>query len=106
MGDFAVSRRNGMSKDKTATFVIDCPSCKAKVAAIQESVVERVGQYVDPDGVSQGRYGDRLYSGKCPRCDGILSGVSQQTAFANENDPYDEWSSIVRVYPQPARVFT
>ena len=34
-----------MSKEKGQTFIVDCPQCKAKVAAIQTGSAQRGGYY-------------------------------------------------------------
>jgi hypothetical protein len=46
-----------------ATFIIDCPYCKAKVAAEEAGRAER--SYFDDD--AGGPEGRRLYVGSCPR---------------------------------------
>jgi hypothetical protein len=84
------------------TFVVDCPYCKAKVAAEESGRAEKA--YFDDDaGEPVGR---RLYVGKCPRCKAMIAGTSFQTAFENFDSESDEWSDVVRVFPQPTRTFT
>jgi hypothetical protein len=46
-----------------ATFIIDCPECKAKLGAAQEGMVEDTG-FIDEIGEP---YGERIYVGKCPK---------------------------------------
>lgn len=84
-----------------ATFVIDCPFCKAKVAAEQEGHAER--RFMDE---GNNPYGERIYVGSCPRCTTLLVGESQQTRFANFDAEEDEWSDFVRVHPQPTKTFS
>jgi hypothetical protein len=85
-----------------ATFIVDCPYCKAKVAAAETGRAE--DSHFDHDaGEPVGR---RLYVGKCPRCGTLIAGTSYQTAFEGFDAEDDEWSDVVRVYPQPARTFT
>ena len=76
------------------TFIVDCPYCKAKVAAETSSVAERNGR----DYNSNEPYADRLYGGKCPRCGTLLAGKSYQTAFMEWGAEFDEWSDVVRFY--------
>jgi hypothetical protein len=83
------------------TFIVDCPYCKAKVAANVSGVAENSGRdydYNEP-------YADRLYVGKCPRCETLLAGESHQTGFGGWNAEFDEWSDVVRLYPKPPKTF-
>jgi hypothetical protein len=85
-----------------ATFIVDCPACKAKVAAEEKGKAEE--SYWDDE--SHEPSGSRLLVGICPVCKLMISGTSYQTSFSGFNAEYDEWSEVVRVYPQPARTFT
>lgn len=86
----------------TPTFIIDCPWCKAKVAANEKGCAERV--YSEPE--SGEPHGYRLYVGSCPSCFGLLAGESTQVAFENIDSAEDIWSDVVRVYPKPSRTFS
>lgn len=83
------------------TFIVDCPHCKARVAAEEAGRAER--SYFDDDaGEPAGR---RLLIGKCPVCSILIAGTSYQTGFEDYNSEYDIWSDVVRVYPQPPKTF-
>jgi hypothetical protein len=86
----------------TVTFVVDCPYCKAKVAAIEEGKGERF--YSDED--SNQPYGERIHVGHCPRCRTLLVGESQQVDFEGYDAYEDRWSDVVRVYPKPPKAFS
>lgn len=86
-----------------STFIIDCPWCKAKVAAVEKCRADRTSVL---DEISGEPYGTRLYIGLCPRCDSLLAGESNQTGFAGYDSDEDEWSDVVRVYPKPPKTFT
>jgi hypothetical protein len=90
-----------MSEEISETFVVDCPQCKAKVAAIQYGIVQQGG------GVDQGEphYGSSLAVGKCPKCYTLLAGESKQVAIWGYDSDKDEWADFVRVYPKPSRAF-
>jgi Domain of unknown function (DUF4145) len=85
-----------------ATFIIDCPQCKAKVGA------ERKGQ-IDSQSVDDGGYpyGERVLIGICPSCSSSLVGRAEQITFENYyGEEHDSFSDVVRVYPNPPKVFT
>jgi Domain of unknown function (DUF4145) len=84
------------------TFIIDCPNCKAKVAAEISGIAERSGRYYE----SNERYGERLYVGKCPRCEILLAGESHQTDFIEMGAEFDIWSDVVRLHPKPIKTFS
>jgi hypothetical protein len=84
------------------TFIVDCPICKAKVAAIETGRAER--RYYDDE--DNQPYCMRLYVGKCPRCETLLAGESQQIHFKNFDSEYDEFSDVVRIYPNPPKTFS
>ena len=86
----------------TQTFIIDCPWCKAKVAAERSRLAEDCG-FDDEAGEP---YGNRLYVGKCPSCETLLAGESHQVDFAGHNAHEDQWSDIVRIHPKPSRTFS
>lgn len=85
-----------------STFIIDCPWCKAKVAAAQKGETRNVG-FDDEAGEP---FGTRLVIGSCPRCRSSLVGVSNQVGFEGYDSEHDEWSDFVRVYPKPPKTFS
>lgn len=84
------------------TFIVDCPSCKAKVAAVEEGRAER--SYYDDE--ANQPHCTRLHVGKCPRCSSLLAGESEQIRFENFDSEYDEFSDVVRIYPNPPKTFS
>ncbi|HUV51344.1 MAG TPA: DUF4145 domain-containing protein [Anaerolineae bacterium] len=84
------------------TFIVDCPRCKAKVAAIVSGVAEKSGRWHGTDEP----FADKVYVGKCPRCETLLCGKSHQISFEGWDSEFDEWSDVVRVYPEPIRTFS
>jgi hypothetical protein len=84
-----------------ATFVIDCPFCKAKVAAEEEG---RGQSFFVDDGGSPN--GERILVGSCPRCKTLLVGQSEQIHFENYDAEEDQWSDVNRVFPKPAKTFS
>lgn len=84
------------------TFIIDCPYCKAKVAAEVSGIAENSGRDYETNEL----YADRLYVGKCPRCETLLAGESHQTDFEKYGAQFDEWSDVVRFYPKPIKTFS
>jgi hypothetical protein len=85
------------------TFIVDCPSCKAKVAAEEAGCAEDTGfddEVVEP-------YGWRLFVGTCPRCKTTIAAQSRQLQFKSwEGDEDDVWSDPVRVHPKPPKIFS
>lgn len=88
-------------KQPHEVFVVDCPRCRAKVAAEQAGVAERNGRYDSGE-----PFGERLHVGECPKCGQLIAGESFQRAFEGEDADYDEWTDVVRVYPKPPKQFT
>lgn len=84
------------------TFIVDCPSCKAKVAAEVSGVAGNSGR----DYETNEPYADRLYVGKCLHCSTLIAGKSQQLSFIEDGAEFDEWSDVIRVYPEPIKAFT
>lgn len=84
------------------TFIIDCPWCKAKVAATETGRAER-GGFDDEAGEP---YGYKVLVGICPSCRSILAGQTEQTGFENFNAHEDRWSDVVRIYPKPPKAFS
>jgi len=87
----------------TPTFIVDCHVCKAKVAALQKGIIEKL--YYDeetstPDG------GERVMLGECPCCHCTLVGESLQIGMGGEYGDDVLWSDVIRVYPQPPKAFS
>jgi hypothetical protein len=87
-----------MSND---TFIIDCPSCNAKVAAAKKGTA--INKWFDYESGEPSAY--QLAIGQCPNCSGLLVGESRQIRFEEYNAEFDEWEEFVRVYPKPLRTF-
>lgn len=92
-----------MSDKVPKTFIVDCPTCKAKVAAIEHGCVRKSGG-IDQEGYEH--YGIIVYLGVCPKCCKILVGESQQIGIEGYDSEYDEWAEAIRVYPEPPKTFT
>lgn len=86
----------------TKTFIIDCPWCKAKVAATETGRAERGG--FDDDAGEPFAY--KVLVGICPSCNSILAGETEQTGFENYDSHEDRWSDVVRIYPKPPKAFS
>lgn len=84
------------------TFIIDCPWCKAKVAAQEYGSGKKQGWIEGPEEP----YGTIISVGECPTCGSLLVGESHQTLFQEYDSEYDQWSDYVRVYPKPPKTFT
>jgi hypothetical protein len=83
------------------TFIIDCPWCKAKVAAIEKGRAENSGFNEDIDEP----FAYALYVGSCPSCKALLAGESRQVDFEGHNAHEDRWTDIVRIFPKPSKSF-
>ena len=92
-----------MTDKPTPTFIVDCPTCKAKVAAQEHGRLSTDG-YMDRE-TGDLSYGVIISLGKCPKCRSILVGESQQIAIENYDSAYDEWADPIRVYPDPPKTF-
>ena len=92
-----------MTDKPTPTFIVDCPTCKAKVAAQEHGRLSTDG-YMDRE-TGELSYGVIISLGKCPMCRSILVGESQQIAIENYDSAYDEWADPIRVYPDPPKTF-
>ncbi|HUV63583.1 MAG TPA: DUF4145 domain-containing protein [Sedimentisphaerales bacterium] len=90
-----------MTAQTVKTFIIDCPWCKAKVAAIEHGRARQAGRSYE-DGEP---YGNILAVGECPSCHSLLAGESHQVDFEGWDAAEDRWSDIVRIYPKPPRTF-
>ena len=86
-----------------ATFIIDCPSCRAKVGADEKAHWQK-SQYLDEIGEP---YGEKISIGVCPQCTEILVGRAEQIQFKGwEGAEDDLWSDFVRIFPKPPRQFS
>lgn len=86
-----------------ATFIIDCPRCKAKVGAEHRGQIDK--SYYD-DEVGE-PIGERIYLGKCPSCSISLVGRAEQIEFENyQGSEHDVFGDVVRIYPNPPKAFT
>ena len=85
------------------TFIVDCPVCKAKVAAEEHGRITHSGG-VDPE-AGEPHYGISVGLGECPKCNSILVGESQQVGIERFDADEDEWADPVRVYPDPPKAF-
>lgn len=84
------------------TFIIDCPFCKAKVAAIEKGSASR--SYWDDD--VEEPVGTKLIVGSCLNCQEPLAGRAYQVDFKGfQGDDEDRWSEVVRIYPKPPKTF-
>jgi hypothetical protein len=83
------------------TFIIDCPHCKAKVAAEEKGRAEQSG--MDEE---EGPWAHRIYVGSCPRCRTLIAGESVQLDFEGVDAEEDRWSDVIRVYPKPSKSFS
>jgi len=91
-----------VTAETTKTFIIDCPRCKAKVAAIETGCAEQ--GIDDPD--YHEPYCCKVLIGNCPRCRSVLVGETEQFAFEGINAYADKWTDVVRVYPKPTKTFS
>ncbi|MBV9562553.1 MAG: DUF4145 domain-containing protein [Bradyrhizobium sp.] len=85
-----------------ATFIIDCPHCKAKVGAEQHGYIDR-SHWDDEAGEP---VGERILIGKCPSCTLSLVGRAAQIEFEDYDSDADSFGDVVRVYPNPPKAFT
>lgn len=92
-----------MTTKSSSTFIVDCPTCKAKVAAIESGCAKR-SYFHEEVGEP---FGEKVFVGNCPKCQSILVGRAYQIDFAGyEGELEDYWSDIVRVYPKPPKTFS
>lgn len=96
------------------TFIVDCVTCRAKVAVIETGRAEKTELCGDEEGFDY----DEVYQkrteviviGKCPICESVIVGKKEQyiSYFREEQLDYREgnsWSQIIRVYPEPEKKF-
>ena len=86
----------------TKTFIIDCPWCKAKVAAMETGRAERDG-FKEEVGEP---FAYKVLVGICPSCKEILAGETYQVDFEGYNAHEDRWSDVIRIYPKPPKTFS
>jgi len=87
----------------TKTFIVDCPICKAKVAAEETGCAEYRG--FDDDACEP--YALKLSVGKCPRCSTLVAAEAHQLRFEGwEDEEHDVWSDPARIYPKPPKTFS
>lgn len=92
-----------MTTESSSTFIVDCSTCKAKVAAIESGCA--IDIYFNEEAAEP--FGEKVFVGNCPKCRSILVGRAYQTAFAGyEGDHENRWGDIVRVYPNPPKTFS
>lgn len=84
------------------TFIVDCPWCKAKVAATETGRAERSGY----DDEASEPYNSKVLAGICPSCGSILVGETEQIWFEGYDSNEDRWRDIVRIYPKPPKTFS
>lgn len=84
------------------TFIIDCPWCKAKVAALEHARATKTG-WIDE---IEEPYGIMLCVGECPNCNELLAGESHQVDFEGHDAFEDRWTDIARIFPKPPKTFT
>ncbi|WP_345793739.1 DUF4145 domain-containing protein [Thauera sp. JM12B12] len=91
-----------MAPPVTKEFIIDCPWCKAKVAATETGRAEQSGF----EDYTCEPFAYKVLVGICPSCRSILAGETQQISFENYDSDEDRWSDVVRIYPKPPKVFS
>jgi len=91
-----------MPTEPAKTFIVDCPWCKAKVAAIEHGRATKTyfnDEICEPSGIT-------IAVGECPSCRSPLVGASHQLDFKGwDGEEEDRWSDMVRVYPKPPKAF-
>jgi hypothetical protein len=92
-----------MPSQPLPTFIIDCHTCKAKVAAEEHGRICISGG-INPENGEE-YYGCAVALGRCPKCRSILVGESQQVAIGGYDAYEDEWADPIRVYPDPPKAF-
>ncbi len=92
-----------MTEKPTPTFIVDCPTCKAKVAAQEHGHLSTPSGFDHESGEEY--YGLTVSLGKCPKCSSILVGESPQIGIGGYDSEYDEWAEPIRVYPDPPKAF-
>jgi hypothetical protein len=85
-----------------SVFIVDCPTCKAKVGAVEKGRVEKRG-WIDE---AQEPWATQVLLGVCQKCSTTIVGTTIQTKFENIDSEYDEWEDVVRVFPDPPKLFS
>lgn len=91
-----------MADKNPKTFIVDCPVCKAKVAAIEKGGAEKVGW----DDDNSEPWGEKLVVGQCPVCSTLIAGETRQINFEGFDAEDDCWTDVVRVFPKPPKAFS
>lgn len=91
-----------MAEKNPKTFIVDCPVCKAKVAAIERGVAEKGGW--DDDNCHP--WGVKLVVGECPVCSTLIAGECNQIDFSGFDAEDDRWTDVVRIFPKPPKAFS
>lgn len=87
----------------TSVFIVDCPTCKAKVGAEENGRAEH--SYWNDEAMEP--FGEQILIGSCPRCKTLIVGRAEQTHFAGfEGEEENSWADVVRIYPHPPKVFS
>lgn len=86
------------------TFIVDCDTCKAKVAATQIASDIQDDLLVHDD-THADFFIKRLHFGRCPQCKYLLVGESENFHYNVDSNSKQGWSPIVRVYPSPQKIF-
>ncbi len=84
------------------TFIVYCPWCKAKVAALEKGRAKREG-FTEED---REPFAYIVLIGTCPSCEEILVGETHQIDFEGYAADEDRWSDVIRVYPKPPKSFS
>jgi hypothetical protein len=85
-----------------AIFIVDCPTCKAKVGALEKGRVEKRGWAEE----ESEPWATQVLLGVCPKCSTTIVGTTTQIKFENIDSEYDQWEDIVRVFPDPPKLFS
>ena len=84
------------------TFIVDCPWCKAKVAANETGNAEQVRW----DDECHEEYKFKVLVGICPSCASILVGETEQIWVEQDGSYGSRWRDIARIYPKPPKTFS
>lgn len=84
------------------TFIIDCPFCRAKVAAMEKGSATKSTFDPETDPYPEAM---KLAIGECPGCKELLVGRTDQIEFEGFDANRDGWTDFVRIYPNPRKTF-